>query len=58
VVSALARIDIGRPPPRAVVLGTPLAYVPHGKAADLLANLGLDGPGIAATAQKALDADD
>ena len=32
-----------------LTLGTPLAYLPHGKPADLLANLGLDGPGIAAT---------
>ena len=30
--------------------------VPHGKPAHLLANLGLDGPGIAATVAKLLDA--
>jgi len=54
VVGALARMDIAQPAPRTVVLGTPLAYLPHGKPADLLANLGLDGPGIAATVLKAL----
>jgi 1-deoxy-D-xylulose-5-phosphate synthase len=27
-------------------LGVPLAYLPHGRAADLLTSLGLDGPGI------------
>ena len=41
--------------PPTVALGTPPAYLPHGRAADLLANLGLDGPGIAATVAKLLD---
>ena len=40
--------------PTTITLGTPLAFLPHGKPADLLANLGLDGPGIAATVLKAL----
>jgi 1-deoxy-D-xylulose-5-phosphate synthase len=57
VVAALARMDSGRPAPRTVVLGTPGAYLPHGKPGDLLANLGLDGPGIAATILKGLDGD-
>ena len=43
--------------PTTITLGTPLAFLPHGKPADLLANLGLDGPGIAASVLKALDAD-
>ncbi len=53
ITSALARRrdDHG---PRVVVLGTPLAYLPHGKVPDLLAQLGLDGAGIAAAAVKAL----
>ena len=59
LVAALAtnrsRHAICRP---TVALGTPAAYLPHGKPADLLANLGLDGPGIAATVQKALEARD
>ena len=44
----------GDPGPRVVVLGTPLAYLPHGKVPDLLAQLGLDGAGIAAATLKAL----
>jgi 1-deoxy-D-xylulose-5-phosphate synthase len=53
ITSALARRR-GDPGPRVVVLGTPLAYLPHGKVADLLAQLGLDGAGIAAATLKAL----
>ena len=53
ITSALARRRDDRGP-RVVVLGTPLAYLPHGKVADLLAQLGLDGAGIAAAAVKAL----
>jgi 1-deoxy-D-xylulose-5-phosphate synthase len=55
VASALARMDGGGPFPPVMTLGTPLAYLPHGKPADLLANLGLDGPGIAASVSKAFD---
>jgi 1-deoxy-D-xylulose-5-phosphate synthase len=61
VAAALARMDglgggVGdRPVPPVMTLGTPLAYLPHGKPADLLANLGLDGAGIAASVSKALD---
>ncbi len=55
VASALARMDGVGPFPPVMTLGTPLAYLPHGKPADLLANLGLDGPGIAASVSKALD---
>jgi len=53
ITSALARRRDDRGP-RVVVLGTPLAYLPHGKVPDLLAQLGLDGAGIAAAAVKAL----
>ncbi len=41
----------GRPaerPPRVLCVGVPVAYVPQGRPADILASLGLDGPGIAA----------
>ena len=55
IAGALARAD-GDGGPAVVNLGTPLAYLPHGKPADLLANLGLDGQGIAATVLKTLDA--
>ena len=57
IVSALARMQSDQRLPVTITLGTPLAFLPQGKPADLLANLGLDGPGIAATALKALDAD-
>jgi 1-deoxy-D-xylulose-5-phosphate synthase len=43
----------GRAKPPVVVLGTPTAYIPHGKPAAIHAHLGLDGPGIAATALRA-----
>ena len=57
IVSALGRMESDKPLPTTITLGTPLAFLPHGTPADLLANLGLDGPGIAASALKALDAD-
>jgi 1-deoxy-D-xylulose-5-phosphate synthase len=57
VASALARMDGGGPLPSVMTLGTPLTYLPHGKPADLLANLGLDGPGLAASVSKQLDID-
>jgi 1-deoxy-D-xylulose-5-phosphate synthase len=37
------------------VLGTPAEYIPHGKPDAILASLGLDGPGIAATARRLLE---
>ncbi len=57
IVSALARGADGAPVPSTITLGTPVAYLPHGKPVDILANLGLDGPGIAATVLKSLDPD-
>jgi 1-deoxy-D-xylulose-5-phosphate synthase len=54
IASSLARGD--GDPPAVVVLGTPTAFLPHAKPGELLANLGLDGPGIAASTLKALDA--
>ena len=39
----------GRAAPRVRVLGVPLNYVPHGKPDGILADLGLDAAGIAAT---------
>ncbi len=54
--AALDRMETTTPAPPTIALGTPTAYVPHGKPADLLANLGLDGPGIAATVLKLLNA--
>jgi hypothetical protein len=37
-----------------LLLGTPPSYIPHGDQSSILAQLGLDGPGIAAATQKAL----
>jgi len=44
--------DLGRPSVR--ILGVPRAYLPHGKPNQILAELGLDGPGIAASVSRAL----
>jgi 1-deoxy-D-xylulose-5-phosphate synthase len=43
-------------PPRVVVLGLPTRFIPQGRPDDLLADLGLDGPGIAAAAIHAHEA--
>ncbi len=50
VASALREIGAGGPLPTVVTRGLPLAYFPHGPAADILAGLGLDGPQLAAEA--------
>jgi 1-deoxy-D-xylulose-5-phosphate synthase len=42
-----AAFAAGRVPPPVRVLGTPVAYIPQGKPDDILAELGLDGPGVA-----------
>ncbi|MGH8996590.1 MAG: 1-deoxy-D-xylulose-5-phosphate synthase [Acidimicrobiales bacterium] len=36
-------------------LGIPRSYIPQGRADDLLAQLGLDGPGVAATVRQLID---
>ncbi|HZA75682.1 MAG TPA: 1-deoxy-D-xylulose-5-phosphate synthase [Acidimicrobiales bacterium] len=40
--------------PRVTVLGVPVRFMPHGKPDDILASLGLDAAGIAATARALL----
>ncbi len=52
---AIGRLELGGAAPPVVTLGTPLTYLPHGKPDAILANLGLDATGIAATIEKALD---
>jgi 1-deoxy-D-xylulose-5-phosphate synthase len=42
--------------PATRILGVPRRYIAQGKADDILADLGLDGPGLARTARHALDA--
>ena len=44
----------GRDAPRVRVLGVPLNYIPHGKPDAILADLGLDAAGIAATIKSEL----
>jgi 1-deoxy-D-xylulose-5-phosphate synthase len=51
-----AALDDGRAGPPVRVLGTPMAYIPHGKPDVILAQLGLDGPGIATEARRLLAA--
>ena len=54
-LSDLAR-DLGAVAPPVVTLGLPDAYIPQGRPDALLSDLGLDGPGLAATAIAALGA--
>ena len=56
IADALANLYERRAAPSVLVLGTPAEYIPHGKADVILANLGLDGPGVAAAAAKTLAA--
>ena len=48
-LSELAR-TMGLAVPSVVTLGIPDAYVPHGRVEALMSEMGLDGPGLAATA--------
>ncbi|HET7722196.1 MAG TPA: hypothetical protein VFK43_19660, partial [Acidimicrobiales bacterium] len=54
IVEGMAGLREDRVAPPSVVLGTPAQYIPHGKADQILADLGLDAAGIAAAAQKAM----
>jgi 1-deoxy-D-xylulose-5-phosphate synthase len=42
--------------PRTLTMGLPRAFLPHGRAADILADAGLDGAGLAAAVLGALPA--
>ena len=53
VNDALQQLDVPTAP-RVSQLGTPDAYLPHGTAAELHAELGLDAVGIAAAVRKTL----
>jgi len=53
---ATASMDDGRVGPPVRVLGTPVAYIPQGKPDDILRELGLDAPGIAAEVRRRLAA--
>ena len=56
IADALAGAAESRTSPPVLVLGTPDAYIPQGRVAMILSELGLDGPGIAAAAATALRA--
>jgi 1-deoxy-D-xylulose-5-phosphate synthase len=56
MVEGMAGLSESRHAPPSVVLGTPSQYIPHGKPDRILADLGLDAAGIAASALKALAA--
>ncbi len=49
VASALARVVPSGRGPTVVARGVPTDYLPHGRAADILSQLGLDGAGISRT---------
>jgi deoxyxylulose-5-phosphate synthase len=52
----VAAVDEARHSPAVLVLGVPDRYIPQGSPAGILAELGLDGPGIAASTLKAFHA--
>jgi 1-deoxy-D-xylulose-5-phosphate synthase len=54
IADAIADLQEDRHSPPVVHLGTPPAYIPQGRPADIHAYLGLDGPGIATATLKAL----
>ncbi|MDQ3758020.1 MAG: 1-deoxy-D-xylulose-5-phosphate synthase, partial [Actinomycetota bacterium] len=54
IAEALAALDESRQAPPVLVLGVPDEFIPQAKPDRILARLGLDGPGIAAGAAKAL----
>jgi 1-deoxy-D-xylulose-5-phosphate synthase len=54
ITDAIADLTEARLSPPVLTLGIPTAFVPHGKQAGILAQLGLDGAGVAAAIAKAL----
>jgi 1-deoxy-D-xylulose-5-phosphate synthase len=56
IVDGMGALDESRSIPPVLTLGVPSAFLPHGKADRILADLGLDGPGVAAATLKALTA--
>jgi 1-deoxy-D-xylulose-5-phosphate synthase len=54
IADAIADLQESRQSPPVLSLGTPTSYIPHGNQTAILAQLGLDGPGIAAATQKTL----
>jgi 1-deoxy-D-xylulose-5-phosphate synthase len=54
IADAVADLEETRQAPPFLILGVPTAYIPHGTQDQILSQLGLDGPGIAAAVAKAL----
>ena len=54
IADAVADLRETRAGPPVLILGVPVAYIPHGTPELILAQLGLDGPGIAAAVAKTL----
>jgi 1-deoxy-D-xylulose-5-phosphate synthase len=54
ISDAVADLRETRSCPPVLVLGIPTAYIPHGSQDQILSQLGLDGPGIAADVSKAM----
>ena len=55
IADAIADLNANRQSPPVLTLGVPTAYIPHGKADRILGQLGLDGPGIAASIFKVIE---
>jgi 1-deoxy-D-xylulose-5-phosphate synthase len=58
ISDALAALHPGRRCPPVLNLGTPLEYIPHGAPEGILAELGLDGDGVAGSVRRALQGAD
>ncbi len=58
IADAVADLDETRSCPPVLVLGVPTSFIPHGGQEQILSQLGLDGPGIAAAVSKALPKSD
>lgn len=54
IADAVADLEESRHSPPVLCLGTPVAYIPHGKPGAIHAQLGLDGAGMAAAIRKTL----
>jgi 1-deoxy-D-xylulose-5-phosphate synthase len=57
IADELAGLTMGRRAPRVRVLGTPPAYIAHGKPDAILADLGLDAAGVVASATSLMAVD-
>jgi 1-deoxy-D-xylulose-5-phosphate synthase len=55
MADAIADLNANRQSPPVLNLGVPTAYIPHSKPDRILGQLGLDGPGIAASIFKAIE---